>query len=77
MPQSVVSGVEFQASQVIERLEEAVEKAEDGSGGSTAGQSWKNSHAFLPLPSKPTEEILSLLEVFTVCVIDMRLVAGL
>lgn len=74
MPQSVVSGIEFQASQVIERLEEAVEKAEDGGGGSTVGQSWKNSHAFLPLPGKPTEEILSLLEVFTFSVID-RLVA--
>ncbi|PSN50728.1 Pyridoxal-dependent decarboxylase domain-containing protein 1 [Blattella germanica] len=60
--QSVMSGIEFQASQVIERLEEAVEKAEDGGGGPTAGQSWKNSHAFLPLPSKPTEEILSMLE---------------
>jgi hypothetical protein len=60
----VISGIEFQASQVIERLEEAVEKAEDGSGGSAAGQSWKNSHAFLPLPRKPTEEILSLIEVF-------------
>ncbi|PNF17324.1 hypothetical protein B7P43_G04987 [Cryptotermes secundus] len=62
VPQSVVSGIEFQASQVIERLEEAVEKAEDGGGGSALGQSWKNSHAFLPLPGKPTEEILSLLE---------------
>ncbi|GFG32848.1 hypothetical protein Cfor_06346 [Coptotermes formosanus] len=60
--ESVVSGIEFQASQVIERLEEAVEKAEDGGGGSAAGQSWKNSHAFLPLPSKSTEEILSVLE---------------
>jgi hypothetical protein len=46
-------------------LEEAVEKAEDGGGGSAAGQSWKNSHAFLPLPSKSTEEVLSVLEVFT------------
>ncbi|KDR24299.1 putative pyridoxal-dependent decarboxylase domain-containing protein 2 [Zootermopsis nevadensis] len=60
--ESVVSGIEFQASQVIERLEEAVEKAEDGDGGSAAGQSWKNSSAFLPLPSKTTEEILSQLE---------------
>jgi hypothetical protein len=62
----VVSGIEFQASQVIERLEEAVEKAEDRDGGSAAGQSWKNSHAFLPLPSKTTEDILSLLEVLIV-----------
>jgi len=46
-------------------LEEAVEKAEDGGGGSAAGQAWKNSHAFLPLPSKSTEEILSVLEVLT------------
>jgi hypothetical protein len=69
----VVSGIEFQASQVIERLEEAVEKAEDGDGGPAAGQSWKNSHAFLPLPSKTTEEILSLLEVLTFTVVAMIL----
>nr|CAD7447312.1 unnamed protein product [Timema bartmani] len=56
---TVVSELEFQASQVIGRLEEAVEKAEDGS---SKGQVWKNSHGFLPIPSKSSDEILGLLE---------------
>jgi hypothetical protein len=59
-----------QASPVIGGLEESVEKAEDGTGRSRAGQSWNNSHAFLQLPRQSTEDILSLMEVFTVCVID-------
>ncbi|GLH04158.1 Uncharacterized protein GBIM_09930 [Gryllus bimaculatus] len=59
---ATVGEIEFQASQVIERLEEAVEKAEDGGGGSNSGQSWKTSPGFLPLPSKSTEEILTVLE---------------
>ncbi|XP_063240985.1 pyridoxal-dependent decarboxylase domain-containing protein 1 isoform X2 [Bacillus rossius redtenbacheri] len=61
-PKPVVADIEFQASQVIERLEEAVEKGVDGGGGPHAGQTWKNSHGFLPLPSRPPEYILSQLQ---------------
>ncbi|XP_067005760.2 pyridoxal-dependent decarboxylase domain-containing protein 1 isoform X2 [Anabrus simplex] len=60
--QTTVADIEFQASQVIERLEEAIEKAEDGGGGPNSGQSWRNSHGFLPTSSKTTEEILTVIE---------------
>jgi hypothetical protein len=57
-----VAEVEFQASKVIERLEEAVER-EEAAGGNQESQTWKLSHGFLPLPNKSKEEILSQLEV--------------
>nr|XP_050845721.1 pyridoxal-dependent decarboxylase domain-containing protein 1 [Vespula vulgaris] len=51
-----VSTLEFQASQVISRLEEAVERAADG-GGTT----WNNTSGFLSRAKSP-EEILSLIQ---------------
>lgn len=63
---SVVSDVEFQASQVIERLEEAAERAAEraveGSGNSSGGLSWKSSSLVLALPSKTNAEIFRVLE---------------
>lgn len=54
---SEVGALEFQASQVISRLEEAVERAADG-GGTT----WNNPSGFLS-QSKTPEEILALIQV--------------
>ncbi|CAK9802721.1 Pyridoxal-dependent decarboxylase domain-containing protein 1 [Anthophora plagiata] len=51
-----VAALEFQASQVISRLEEAVERAADG-GGTT----WNNPSGFLS-QSKTTDEILTLIQ---------------
>ncbi|XP_043461282.1 putative pyridoxal-dependent decarboxylase domain-containing protein 2 [Leptopilina heterotoma] len=51
-----VGALEFQASQVISRLEEAVEK-----GTETAGLSWNNPSGFLTHPKSP-EEILGLIQ---------------
>ncbi|KAG7189720.1 hypothetical protein KM043_017388 [Ampulex compressa] len=51
-----VAALEFQASQVISRLEEAVERAADG-GGTT----WNNPSGFLSQP-KSSEEILTLIQ---------------
>ncbi|XP_047347014.1 putative pyridoxal-dependent decarboxylase domain-containing protein 2 isoform X2 [Vespa velutina] len=51
-----VSTLEFQASQVISRLEEAVERGADG-GGTT----WNNTSGFLSRAKSP-EEILSLIQ---------------
>ncbi|XP_031828116.1 pyridoxal-dependent decarboxylase domain-containing protein 1 [Nomia melanderi] len=51
-----VAALEFQASQVISRLEEAVEKAADG-GGTT----WNNPSGFLS-QSKSSDEILTLIQ---------------
>lgn len=59
---TTVGDIEFQASQVIERFEEAIEKAEDAGTQQNGGQSWENTHGFLPLPSKSNAEILSVLE---------------
>lgn len=52
-----MGALEFQASQVISRLEEAVEK-----GTETAGLSWNNPSGFLTHPKSP-EEILGLIQV--------------
>ena len=52
-----VAALEFQASQVISRLEEAVERAADG-GGTT----WNNPSGFLSQP-KTSDEILTLIQV--------------
>ncbi|KAG8238584.1 hypothetical protein J437_LFUL017931, partial [Ladona fulva] len=52
-----LSDIEIKASQVIGRLEEAVEK-EDTSGG----QVWRNTHGFLPRPGKSTNEIVNLVQ---------------
>lgn len=52
-----VAALEFQASQVISRLEEAVEKAADD-GGTT----WNNPSGFLS-QSKTADEILTLIQV--------------
>lgn len=54
-----VAALEFQASQVISRLEEAVERAADG-GGTT----WNNPSGFLS-QSKTSDEILTLIQVNT------------
>ena len=54
---SEVGALQFQASQVISRLEEAVERAAVG-GGTT----WNNSSGFLSQPKTP-EEILALIQV--------------
>ncbi|XP_076171031.1 pyridoxal-dependent decarboxylase domain-containing protein 1 [Ptiloglossa arizonensis] len=51
-----VAALEFQASQVISRLEEAVERAADG-GGTT----WNNPSGFLS-QSKTPDEILTLIQ---------------
>ncbi|KYN36581.1 Pyridoxal-dependent decarboxylase domain-containing protein 1 [Trachymyrmex septentrionalis] len=51
-----VSALQFQASQVIARLERAVERAADG-GGTT----WNNPSGFLTQPKKP-DEILALIQ---------------
>ncbi|XP_017887955.1 putative pyridoxal-dependent decarboxylase domain-containing protein 2 [Ceratina calcarata] len=51
-----VAALEFQASQVISRLEEAVERAADG-GGTT----WNNPSGFLS-QSKTPDEILALIQ---------------
>ncbi|XP_076249009.1 pyridoxal-dependent decarboxylase domain-containing protein 1 isoform X2 [Calliopsis andreniformis] len=51
-----VAALEFQASQVISRLEQAVEKAADG-GGTT----WNNPSGFLS-QSKTPDEILTLIQ---------------
>lgn len=51
-----VAALEFQASQVISRLEEAVERAADG-GGTT----WNNPSGFLSQP-KTSDEILTLIQ---------------
>ncbi|XP_015521947.1 pyridoxal-dependent decarboxylase domain-containing protein 1 [Neodiprion pinetum] len=51
-----VGALEFQASQVISRLEEAVERAADG-GGTT----WNNPSGFLSQAKSP-EEILALIQ---------------
>ncbi|XP_053971794.1 pyridoxal-dependent decarboxylase domain-containing protein 1 [Hylaeus anthracinus] len=51
-----VAALEFQASQVISRLEEAVERAADG-GGTT----WNNPSGFLS-QSKSPDEILTLIQ---------------
>ncbi|XP_012533174.1 pyridoxal-dependent decarboxylase domain-containing protein 1 [Monomorium pharaonis] len=51
-----VGALQFQASEVIARLERAVEQAADG-GGST----WNNPSGFLTQPKKP-EEILALIQ---------------
>ncbi|XP_011639939.1 pyridoxal-dependent decarboxylase domain-containing protein 1 [Pogonomyrmex barbatus] len=51
-----VGALQFQASQVIARLEQAVEQAADG-GGTT----WNNPSGFLTQPKKP-EEILALIQ---------------
>lgn len=50
--------MQFQASQVIARLERAVERAADG-GGTT----WNNPSGFLTQPKKP-DEILVLIQVW-------------
>ncbi|XP_046402457.1 pyridoxal-dependent decarboxylase domain-containing protein 1 isoform X2 [Ischnura elegans] len=52
-----VADIEIKASQVIGRLEEAVEK-DDHSGG----QVWKNTHGFLPRPSKTSTEVINLIQ---------------
>ncbi|KYN15707.1 Pyridoxal-dependent decarboxylase domain-containing protein 1 [Trachymyrmex cornetzi] len=51
-----VGALQFQASQVIARLERAVERAADG-GGTT----WNNPSGFLTQPKKP-DEILALIQ---------------
>lgn len=53
-----MGALQFQASQVIARLERAVERAADG-GGTT----WNNSSGFLTQPKKP-DEILALIQVW-------------
>ncbi|XP_047107062.1 pyridoxal-dependent decarboxylase domain-containing protein 1 [Schistocerca piceifrons] len=60
-PTQALTDIEFQASQVIERLEEAVEKAEKGRSESN-GQAWENSYGFLPFLRKPKDEIMNILE---------------
>ena len=55
--------MEFQASQVIERLEEAAERAAEGSVNSTGGQAWKSSHPTVALPHKTSAEIFRVLDV--------------
>lgn len=60
-----MGALQFQASQVISRLEQAVERAADGSGGSGGGgdgSTWNNSSGFLSQPKKP-DEILALIQV--------------
>lgn len=52
-----MGALEFQASQVISRLEEAVEK-----GTETGGSTWNNPSGFLSHPKCP-EEILGLIQV--------------
>lgn len=52
-----MGALEFQASQVISRLEEAVEK-----GSETGGSTWNNPSGFLTHPKCP-EEILGLIQV--------------
>lgn len=53
-----MGALQFQASQVIARLERAVERAADG-GGTT----WNNPSGFLTQPKKP-DEILVLIQVW-------------
>lgn len=63
---SVVSDVEFQASQVIERLEEAAERAAEqsaeGTGNAAGGLAWKSNVPVLMPPSKTNGEIFRVLE---------------
>lgn len=63
---SVVSDIEFQASQVIERLEEAAEraaeKAVEGAANPVGGLAWKSTLPVLTLPSKTNAEIFRVLE---------------
>lgn len=68
-----VAALEFQASQVISRLEEAVERAADG-GGTT----WNNPSGFLSQP-KTSDEILTLIQVNIALaeIIDWQLVVSL
>lgn len=54
-----MAALEFQASQVTARLEEAVERAANG-GGTT----WNNPSGFLS-QSKTPDEILTLIQVNT------------
>lgn len=57
--QSPVKDIEFQASQVISRLEASAFKAEK----SAAGSSWTIPLGFLPPPGKNPDQILNLIEV--------------
>jgi len=63
--------LQFQASQVIARLERAVERAAeggaddgdgDGDGGGGGGTTWNNPSGFLLQPKKP-DEILASIQV--------------
>lgn len=54
-----VDAIEYQASEVISRLEEAVEKNSDNN---SAGSTWNNPSGFLSSPKSP-ETILSLIQV--------------
>ncbi|XP_077271699.1 pyridoxal-dependent decarboxylase domain-containing protein 1 [Temnothorax americanus] len=65
-----VGALQFQASQVIARLERAVERAadgggdddnDDGNGGGGGGTTWNNPSGFLTQPRKP-DEILALIQ---------------
>lgn len=59
--------MEFQASQVIERLEEAAERAAEqaaeGTTNNTGGLAWKSNVPMLTPPSKTNGEIFRVLEV--------------
>lgn len=61
-----MGALQFQASQVISRLEQAVERAADGGdgggGGSGGGSTWNNPSGFLSQPKK-SDEILALIQV--------------
>jgi hypothetical protein len=52
--------VEFNASRVISRLEEAVQMEE-------GGHTWKVSHGLLPLPSRSKDDVMTQLEVRVYC----------
>lgn len=62
---SEVGALQFQASQVIARLERAVGRAADGGegggGSGGGGTTWNNPSGFLTQPKKP-EEILALIQ---------------